>query len=63
MGPELVDLVDSLLQINPYDRLGAFGNFHKLKAHPYFSDIDWVRLKNRELMTPAISILIAADSR
>jgi len=36
--------------------LGALeaGGFEKIKQHPYFSDVDWVKLENKELTPPFI---------
>lgn len=39
------DLVEKLLQLKPEDRLGAGpGGYEKLKAHPFFSGIQWDKL-------------------
>lgn len=47
--PEVNDLVDKLLQLNPEDRLGAGrqgskNDYSALKAHPFFKEIDFGRL-------------------
>ncbi|XP_049805773.1 microtubule-associated serine/threonine-protein kinase 3 isoform X3 [Schistocerca nitens] len=38
--PEAKDIITSLLQQNPRDRLGT-GGAHEVKEHPYFSGVDW----------------------
>jgi 3-phosphoinositide dependent protein kinase-1 len=44
------DLVDKLLQLKPEDRLGAGpGGYEKLKAHPFFTGIQWDKL---HIITP-----------
>ena len=45
--PQLKDLVDKLLQINPLDRLGCPGTDHdiyKLMKHPFFKGMDFSKL-------------------
>lgn len=44
MDPEFVDLIDSLLQLEPTDRLGCPGTKHdmaKLMKHKFFKGIDF----------------------
>ena len=45
---EVVDLIQSLLHIDPAQRLGTgkteATSFSKLKSHPYFRDLDFTRL-------------------
>ena len=42
--PNLRSLIDSLLQLNPKDRLGMKGH-HELRDHPFFEGIDFLMLK------------------
>lgn len=44
MDPHLQNLIDSLLNIEYYNRIGAFGRFDELKEHPYFTGIEWKKL-------------------
>lgn len=37
------DLITSLLQQNPQDRLGSAGP-QEVKEHPYLADLDWTSL-------------------
>jgi len=47
--PEMVDLLTRLLDKNPNSRLC---DFEAIKAHPFFEDIDWVKLDRKELPVP-----------
>lgn len=38
--PEAKNIISSLLQQNPRDRLGT-GGPHEVKDHPYFYGVDW----------------------
>jgi len=38
--PEAKNIISSLLQQNPRDRLGTGGS-HEVKDHPYFYGVDW----------------------
>ena len=38
-----------LLDRNQATRLGAKGDANELKAHPFFADINWEALYNREI--------------
>lgn len=62
MDRDLRNLIDRLMQLNPLDRIGAFGQFHMLKEHPYFEFIDWDKVKSRECPVPMTSLVIAADN-
>jgi len=46
----------AFIERNVQKRLGALeaGGFEKIKTHPYFSDVDWVKLENKELTPPFI---------
>ena len=44
------DLISRFLTRNPLVRLGSrSGDVSKIKAHPFFKDIDWEKLENREV--------------
>ncbi|CAD8179125.1 unnamed protein product [Paramecium pentaurelia] len=50
---ECRNLIRSLLERNPTRRLGSGqGDSQEIKAHPYFVDVDWKRVLNRELQMP-----------
>jgi len=46
----------AFIERNVQKRLGALeaGGFEKIKTHPYFSMVDWVKLENKELTPPFI---------
>ncbi|OCT79738.1 hypothetical protein XELAEV_18026548mg [Xenopus laevis] len=46
---DLRDLINKLLRKKPQKRLGVRGN---IKAHPFFSTIDWEKLKNQKVPPP-----------
>jgi len=44
--PEVArDLIEKLMKTNPHERLGA-KTYAQLKAHPFFTGIDWVNIHN-----------------
>ena len=45
------DLIDKLLQLNPYERLG-YASYAELKMHPFFDGVDFDKLNNREIDLP-----------
>ena len=52
---EAKDLINNLLILDPKKRLGAGKNgFTNLKNHPYFNDIDWDDLENKEMEPPFV---------
>ena len=52
ISPEAVNLITQLLAFEPSDRLGSKG-VEEVKAHPWFSDINWDTLRNQEaVMVP-----------
>ncbi|CAD8173722.1 unnamed protein product [Paramecium octaurelia] len=53
ISPEGRNLIKSLLQRNPIKRLGSgVGDSKEIKQHPYFQDVDWEKVKNKELELP-----------
>ena len=53
MSLESKDLIKRMLTVNPNDRLGSFaGADEDIKNHPFFEDIDWVKLANKEAKVP-----------
>lgn len=65
MSPDAKDIVAKLCDVNPGKRLGNLnGGAKDVKAHPWFKDIDWTKLYNRELEAPIKPHLSsAADTR
>jgi len=47
------DLLQKLFTVDPSKRLGTNGAF-EIKAHPYFANIDWVKLQKLEISPPII---------
>jgi serum/glucocorticoid-regulated kinase 2 len=48
---EVRDLIKSLLQLNPKNRLG-YNGCSDLKEHPFFADVDWEDVINKRLDPP-----------
>ena len=48
------NLIKSLLIKNPMERLGSKNDVEEIKNHPYFDDVDWNKIYNREYMPPPI---------
>ncbi|MCJ1394012.1 hypothetical protein MMC18_006889 [Xylographa bjoerkii] len=46
------NFVKGLLNRNPKHRLGAINDAEELKAHPFFSDIDWIALTKKMVVPP-----------
>ena len=46
------NFVKGLLNRNPKHRLGANGDAAELKAHPFFNDVDWVALSQKQVIPP-----------
>eukprot|EP00347_Sterkiella_histriomuscorum_P023196 403335585 len=44
-----IQLISSLLHKNPQKRLGFYGGFSELKNHSFFSEIDWIKLLNKQI--------------
>ncbi|CAD8088941.1 unnamed protein product [Paramecium primaurelia] len=50
ISPEGRNLIKSLLQRNPIKRLGSgVSDSKEIKQHPYFQDVDWEKVYNKEL--------------
>ncbi|CCF56996.1 hypothetical protein KAFR_0B06980 [Kazachstania africana CBS 2517] len=52
LSPEGRSFVKGLLNRNPKHRLGAIDDGRELRAHPFFSDIDWEALKQKKIPPP-----------
>ena len=48
------NLIRSLLIKDPRERLGSKYDVEEIKNHPYFEDIDWDKVYNREYLPPPI---------
>lgn len=47
------DLVRRMLVVSQHDRLGSFaGAEMDIKNHPFFEEIDWAKLVNKDLKVP-----------
>lgn len=46
------NLVESLLIKDPTKRLGATHGIEDVKSHPFFAEIDWVKLRSRDIIPP-----------
>ena len=53
-SPEGRNFVRALLNRNPKNRLGAASGAEELKCHPFFADIDWIALANKNVTPPPI---------
>ena len=53
MSPDALDLIVKLLNRNPMKRLGSGpDDAESIKAHPFFSSINWIDAANRNLQPP-----------
>lgn len=52
LSPEGRSFVKGLLNRNPKHRLGAIDDGRELRAHPFFADIDWEALRQRNIPPP-----------
>jgi len=53
LSPEAKSLLTGLLDRDPKTRLGSGpGDAEEIKCHPFFKDIDWKKLYNKELPPP-----------
>lgn len=51
LSKDAIDIISKLLEKDPLKRLGREG-VEEIKEHPFFDDIDWDRMYNKELVTP-----------
>lgn len=56
VSEELIDLIHSLLKVNPKERLG-YWNMDDLKSHSFFSKFDWQMYSRKEMNSPIASII------
>lgn len=54
------DLIQKLLIVNPEKRLGAKG-IHEIKAHPFFSGLEWSDIAKKRVMPPLKVVSISMD--
>lgn len=52
MSEEVKDLITKLLEKDPRDRLGTVGEVEAIISHPWFADIDFTKLLNKEIEPP-----------
>lgn len=52
ISAESKDLLKGLLCRDPKKRLGAQGDAKEIKAHPWFSDVDWNKMLGKECKPP-----------
>lgn len=52
LTPEANDLITKLLIKDPNERLGAHGGFNEIKAHPFFSSINFDLIYNKKMPAP-----------
>jgi serine/threonine protein kinase len=60
-SPELKDIINGLLVLEPRNRLGAV-NWSQLKEHPFFrsASFDWEALKRKKMVSPLLPVLKVA---
>ncbi|CAD8177990.1 unnamed protein product [Paramecium octaurelia] len=64
ISPQGRNLIKQLLQRNPLKRLGSgVGDSLEIKQHPYFQDVDWEKVKNKELELPKPTRKIKIDTQ
>ena len=53
MGNDAKNIIVNLLNRNPSKRLGAGQDgADEIKRHPFFADIDWDKVGNRQMQVP-----------
>lgn len=53
MSDEMKDLITKFLEWDPTQRLGVNGA-DEIKAHPWFTDMDWAKLEKKKIKAPYI---------
>ncbi|CAD8136549.1 unnamed protein product [Paramecium octaurelia] len=61
LSKEALSFISQLLERNPTKRLGAKKDSEEVKAHPWFSDINWDSAMNKKLPVPLPSIMNQAN--
>ncbi|KAH1131949.1 hypothetical protein J1N35_003327 [Gossypium stocksii] len=51
LGPEAVDLITKLLEVDENVRLGSHGS-DSVKNHPWFDGVDWKRIRDQSVPVP-----------
>ena len=52
-------MLRGLLQKDPNKRLGgSIKDAQEIKEHPYFKDVDWNKVYNKEIVPPPVNIFI-----
>ena len=64
--PDLMDLIDKLLQVDPSERLGAgkpgtHNDYQALKSHPFFRTFKWDSLKSTNPPIPDEKKILLTD--
>ena len=59
VSEEAASLLRGLLQKDPNKRLGgSIKDAQEIKEHPYFKDVDWNKVYNKEIVPPPVNIFI-----
>jgi serine/threonine protein kinase len=56
LSPELKDLINQLLRLDPGSRLGASG-WEEIKSHSFFSGFDWKALEEKTMESPLLAMI------
>ncbi|EGR33007.1 protein kinase domain protein, partial [Ichthyophthirius multifiliis] len=51
LSEQAIDIIQGLLNTNPNERLGKNG-IQEIKQHPFYANIEWDKLNNREIQPP-----------
>ena len=52
LDPDGIEFLKGLLNKIPEERLGSKSNINNIKESPFFNDIDWTKLENKEIDPP-----------
>ena len=52
LNPEAANLMQGLLERNPFKRLGSQKGIEEIKQHPWCSDIDWNMFYQKKITPP-----------